>query len=195
MNTLKKTLVQGLKVTIPILITIAIVVWLVSSIESFFRVFLLLFIPQKYYFKGMGAIFGLTLVFVIGLLMNAWVVSKLYSWGESLIKKVPVVKTIYSALQDMMAFFGDSDKENKGSAVVVEFEGFRLLGFITREDYAELGLKSGPKDEVTVYIPMSYQMGGFTILISSSCLKPIALSSQDTMRFILTAGVGKKSAN
>lgn len=194
MDTVKKTLIQGLKVTIPILITIAIVVWLVSSIESFFRVFLLLFIPQNYYFKGMGAIFGVALVFVIGLLMNAWVVNKLYSWGESLIKKIPLIKTIYSALQDMMAFFGDSDKEDKGSAVVVEFEGFRLLGFITRKDYAELGLKNGPKDEVAVYIPMSYQMGGFTILISSSFLKPIGLSSQDTMRFILTAGVGKKNA-
>lgn len=192
MNTVKRNLLQGLKVTIPILITIAIVGWLVSSIEYFFRTFLLMFMPQKYYFKGMGAIFGLVLVFVIGLLMNAWVVSKLYSWGESLIKKVPIIKTIYSALQDMMAFFDSSGKEDQGSAVVVEFDGFRLLGFITRKDYAELGLNKGPNDEVVVYIPMSYQVGGFTILISSSLLKPVALSSQDAMRFILTAGVGKK---
>lgn len=194
METLKKTLIRGLKVTIPIIITIAIVVWLVTNIESFFRVFILLFVPQKYYFKGMGAIFGLTLVFLIGLLMNAWVVNRVYGWGEFLIKKIPVVKTIYSALQDMMAFLDSSEKEGKGSAVVVEFEDFRLLGFVTRKDYAELGLAKGPKDEVAVYIPMSYQVGGFTVLISSSFIKPIDLSAQDAMRFILTAGVGKKTS-
>lgn len=192
MNRIKSTLNLGLQTAVPLILTIAVVVWLVSSVEAFFGFFIQLFIPKQYYYPGMGAVFGLVLVFSTGFLMNAWVVSMFYEWWENQIKRVPLVKTIYQSIQDVMAFFDTSKKTQDGEAVVLELPQGRILGIVTREDLSEFAF-GGEDHEVAVYVPMSYQIGGFTLLVPRSKIKKIDTTTKDAMRFILTAGVGKEN--
>ena len=74
--------------------------------------------------------------------------------------------------------------------VLVRFENppMRMLGFVTREDLTTTS-SDLDQDQIAVYLPMSYQLGGFTIIVSRSMLSPVAMSVEEAMRWAMTAGV------
>jgi uncharacterized membrane protein len=69
-----------------------------------------------------------------------------------------------------------------------------LIGFITREDFKDLPKNLGDKDKVAVYLPMSYQVGGFMVIVPKSRITIVDMSIEEAMKFALTAGLstGKK---
>jgi uncharacterized membrane protein len=73
--------------------------------------------------------------------------------------------------------------------VTVGQPSVRLLGFVTREDFSDCPEGMGGEDKVAVYLPMSYQIGGYTVNVPRSCVEPIDMSFQDAMRYALTAGM------
>ena len=79
--------------------------------------------------------------------------------------------------------------------VLVEFPGqaFSLVGFVTTESVEYLKLPEKLKGKVAVYLPMSYQIGGYTIYVSPDHLTPLDLSFEEAMRTVITAGVAQHS--
>ena len=65
----------------------------------------------------------------------------------------------------------------------------RLLGFLTRSDFSDMPKGVGNEDEMAVYLPMSYQVGGYTVLIPRKRVTPVPMSREEAMRFVLTAGL------
>ena len=61
---------------------------------------------------------------------------------------------------------------------------------VTIEDLNAAGLAQGD-DEVAVYLPMSYQIGGYTLLLPRRCLTPLEMGFEDAMRFVITAGLSR----
>lgn len=191
MNTVKSAFYRGLKITVPILITAAIILWLVQFIELFFGFIIKLLIPDSYYIPGMGALFGLILIFTVGIVMSADFMSRIHDYFEYQVKRIPIVRIIYQAIQDMMGFLDRSKDQSHGATVLVEVVGpIKLLGFVTREDLFAIGISKD--DDVCVYCPMSYQMGGYTMIVSRSKIKPVDISAQEAMSFIFTAGIARK---
>jgi uncharacterized membrane protein len=69
----------------------------------------------------------------------------------------------------------------------------RLVGFLMREDLGELPSEAGG-GRVAVYLPMSYQIGGYTVLVPPESVKPAGMSREEAMRFVLTAGLSSRPA-
>jgi len=65
----------------------------------------------------------------------------------------------------------------------------RLIGFVTREDLTDTPLGVEDQEPVAVFLPMSYQMGGFTIMVPRSAVRKIDMSVEQAMRFAITAGM------
>jgi uncharacterized membrane protein len=65
----------------------------------------------------------------------------------------------------------------------------RLMGFLTRGEWDDVPEGIGDDDRVAVFLPMSYQLGGFTTIVPRSAVTPIDMSIEDAMTFCLTAGV------
>ena len=191
---MKKIFLLGLKTIVPIALTIALVAWLFETLEGFFGYFVERLTGPSLYFPGLGLIIGIVFIFFVGILMNAWVAQQLYALGERILKKIPVIKSLYSAFTDLMGFF-DANKRPKGSAVMVDMPqlGVRVIGFITRENFDDLPEGMQNEDEVLVYIPLSYQIGGFTTLLPRSRLTPLDMPVDRVMSFCLTAGVTGKN--
>lgn len=188
---IKNTLMRGLKVTIPLLLTFLLVIWAGQTIEGLFGSFLKPILP--FYFPGLGALLGLVMIFLVGLSINAWVVQAIWSWGERVIDKIPFVKTIYSSLTDMVNLM-DQSKGSLGAPVIVNVEGVKLLGFITCEHPgAFVSNEIKESDEVVVYLPMSYQIGGYMVVLPRSKITALSVSTQEVMKFVLTAGITKKN--
>jgi uncharacterized membrane protein len=200
MRKLSKMFLAGLAAILPIAITVYILVWLGQSAESAFRgmiegvlngiarIFHLSAIP---YVPGMGLAAGFVIIFLIGLLLQVWVFRRLLAYGERLLKRIPVVKTVYGAVRDLMSFLSESKEKSLNQVVMVTLgnTNLRLVGFVTREDFSAFPKDMATADTIAVYLPMSYQMGGFTALLPRSAVKPIEMSFEDAMRFALTAGM------
>jgi uncharacterized membrane protein len=194
MASIKQAFLKGLQITVPILITFAILIWLLETVEQFFGLVIKLIIPVQYYIPGMGLLFGLSLMIFVGYVMYASFISRIYEYFEDKVKKIPGVKVIYGAIQDVMGFIDQSGAKEHGSTVLVEVLGdIKLLGFVTREDLDDLHIVDEGK--VCVYCPMSYQIGGYTIFVSKNQLKPVDMNTQEAMSFIFTAGISKKKGS
>ena len=191
MTRVTRIFLTGLAAVLPITVTVYVLYWLGSTAELLMGRGLRMLIPDSLYWPGMGVVAGLALVFAIGVLMSAWLFRAFVGWGERLLERIPLVKTLYGSVRDLMGFFSGTDKKTMSKAVMVTAgnTGLRFIGFITREDFGNLPTGIGGDDTVAVYLPMSYQMGGYTTMVPRSAVQPIDMSIEDAMRFALTAGV------
>ena len=187
-----RTFFTGLAVVLPIFVTVAVMVWLVHAVESTLGVVVRVFLPEGSYQSGLGLLLALALVFSIGVLMEAIYFRRIMQWFEEVLNRIPLVKTIYSAMRDLMSLFSRDGKRTFSKVVLVQWPGFpgKLIGFVTIEDFSALPVKPGA-EAVAVYMPMSYQIGGYTVFLPRSCLTPLDMTLEEAMRFVVTAGMSR----
>jgi uncharacterized membrane protein len=178
----------GLLTVLPIVITIYFTLWVLGVMEKFFGKQLMLLIPDDWYRTGMGLVVAIVVVFVVGLLMGDIVFRRVVQWAEWLLLEIPLVRSVYAAMRDLLGLFAQH-KEPALQVVTVEFAGARFLGFVTRTDFADLPAGIGREGEVAVYLPMSYQIGGYTVMVPRTAITPVEMSREDAMKWILTAGL------
>lgn len=196
MKSLSKIFLAGLAAVVPIAITLYILYWLGSSAERLFGGMLKFILPHALYWPGMGLAIGIGVIFLAGLFMRAWIVRKLFNWAEGLVTRIPFVKTVYGSAKDLIAFV-TSPKErefNQVVAITLPNTRIRLLGFITRDDVHDVAAGLAPEGDIAVYLPMSYQIGGYTVFVPRSTVEPVDMSMNDAMRFAITAGMSTSSA-
>lgn len=182
---------QGLIAILPIALTLYLIYWLATSAESVLGRGIQYVIPEGYYKPGMGVATGFMLTLGIGVLLKIWVFRKVFSLGETLLQQIPGIKSLYGSVRDLVGFF-DSSKEkgfDKTVMVAVGDEDTRLMGLVTRDDFADLPEGIGDEQTVAVYLPMSYQLGGFTIMVPKNKTQPVDMTVDQAMQFVLTAGV------
>ena len=192
-KSVSKTLLTGFITLVPAVLTIYLLYWLVVSSEQVLGGALRWLLPKATYFPGLGTIAGLVLVFCVGLLMKAVLVRKLFAFGERILYQLPVIKSVYRAIRDFFDFFSPQ-KEGLGEVVIVNVNQMEMIGFITQADSQRLPEAFRDRDSALVYIPMSYMIGGFTLLIPHKDIKPCKMSMDEAMRFVLTAGITGKNS-
>ncbi|MCK4707217.1 MAG: DUF502 domain-containing protein [Gammaproteobacteria bacterium] len=185
---LSKTLLSGFITLLPVVLTIYLLYWLGVSSEELMGNALRYFLPENTYFPGLGMLAGVTVVFIVGLMMNAYLVRKLFLFGEELLYRLPLIKSVYRAFRDFFDFF-KPNKEGLGQVVAITINGMELIGFITQEDPQRLPPSFRDRDSVLVYLPMSYMVGGYTLLVPRSDLRLLNMTRDEAMRFVLTAGI------
>jgi uncharacterized membrane protein len=192
LKSISKILITGFITLLPVVLTIYLIYWLAISSEQVMGNALKFMLPNTVYFPGMGMIAGLIVVFIVGLMMNAYMVRQLFALGEQLLYRLPLIKTVYRAFRDFFDFFSPK-KEQFGQVVAVTVNGMELVGFVTQENPQRLPESFRDRDSVLVYLPMSYMVGGYTVLIPRSDLRPLKMSMEEAMRFVLTAGITGKN--
>jgi uncharacterized membrane protein len=191
MRYVTKILLKGIGAVLPVVLTLYLVYWLGVSLEKTLRPVIGLVLPDGYYRPGTGLVLGLLLLFLVGLLVDAWIVRRLFRAGETLLEKIPLVKSVYGALRDFTAYFSRMQENRELQRVVwVQIAGCRLLGFITGSEASPFpGGKSEQGSLVAVYLPMSYQIGGFTVYVPGDAVEPLDIPAEEAMKLILTAGL------
>lgn len=189
MKYLSQIFLAGLAAVVPLALTVALLVWLGVQSERLLGGAVRWLLPDALVFPGLGLILGIVLVFGVGLLMQIWLVQRLFAVGEALLERIPLIKTVYGSIRDVMHMFSRRDGEETGKPVVVHLAGRdeALLGLVTRDGLEE---DMGGADIVAVYLPMSYQIGGYTLLLPRDQVSPLDMGAQEAMRFVLTAGMG-----
>jgi len=189
------TLLAGLFTILPVVLTIYLLYWLAVSAEEVLGTVIRLILPQTLYWPGMGVIAGLLVIFAIGLLMNAYVVQRLFDQAEQLLYRLPLVKSVYRALRDFLDFFSPEQKKEFDHVVAVSLgNGMEVIGFVTQAVADRLPEDFRQTDSILVYVPMSYMIGGFSVFMPRDAVRPIKMNMDEAMRFTLSAGITGKNA-
>lgn len=186
------TLITGFITVLPVVLTIYLLYWLAVSSEQMMGAALRYLLPDTMYFPGMGTLVGLVIIFLIGLLMKAVLVRQLFAFGENILYHLPIIKTVYRAIRDLFDFFSPK-QDSFGRVVIVEIAGMEIIGFVTQENRERLPEAFRDNDSVLVYLPMSYMIGGYTLLVPREKTRPCKMRMEEAMRFALTAGITGKN--
>jgi uncharacterized membrane protein len=201
---LRTWFLQGIALLAPLIITLALLIWLGQSVEVFVGGLLRHLMPDAWYVPGMGLVAGLLVTLAAGLLANLFLVRWLVELAERVLDRIPLVKSLFQGLKDVARFFARTGDQDLGRPVVVTLPlgdaSIQLVGFMMQE-HAELPLaeaeanaESEQSDRVAVYLPMSYQVGGYTLYLERGRVRPLAVGAEQALRSVITGGALNEEA-
>lgn len=189
----RRYLVAGVLVWLPILATVWVVTFLLQIMDR-----TLVLLPHAYRpetllgfrLPGIGLVFALIILFLTGLLVTNLVGRRLIIWGEDLLNRIPVVRTVYGGVKS----FAESVLSQSNSfrkVVMVEYPraGAWSIGFLTAEDVPEVSEKLG-EPHVAVYISVALNAtAGYLVILPRRQVVDLEMSVDAAMKMIITCGV------
>jgi len=169
---------QGLLYIILISVTLYVVYWVFTKIDGIL----------PFQFPGLGLIVIIALITFIGFAGSTIITSPINSFFQRLLKKAPLLQTIYSSMKDLMRTFVGKKKGFNQAVLIKLYENSTIerIGFITNEDLSSLGIKEG---KILVYLPHSYAFSGQLFVVEKSYITPIDKPSSEIMKLIVSGGV------
>jgi len=184
---------SGLVTVLPLALTVYVIWWVVHTLEEWLRRALIAvdLVSPEHYWPGLGLITGFALLLAVGSLVNAYAGKIFLRYWDDLISRIPFVKTLYGGFRDVLSLLpsGSGEKRDLQRVVLARFGEVHAIGFVTREDVPAVLNSHGGRNWVTVYFPMSYAFGGYTIYLPRDHLQPLDISVEDAMRLAITAGL------
>jgi uncharacterized membrane protein len=182
-------LIKGLLIVVPVALSVFLVVWAVTTVDSWLNINNILGVDPKTganrNIPGLGLGLVLTIILVAGIFVTNFVTEPMYNWFQRTMNRLPLLNFIFSSIKDLTeAFVGDEKKFN--SPVLVEVEGeLKRIGFLTQNDLTKLDL---PGDAI-VYFPFSYSFAGQVYVVNKDKIKPLNMSAADAMKLVVSGGV------
>ena len=169
---------QGLLYIVPISVTLYVVYWTFQKIDGIL----------PFQFPGLGLIVIIALITFIGFAGSVIIASPINSFFQRLLRKAPLLKTIYSSMKDLMSTFVGKKKGFNQAVLIKLYENSTIerLGFITNENLSSLGIKGG---KILVYLPHSYAFSGQLFVVEKSYVTTIDKPSSEIMKLIVSGGV------
>ena len=184
---------SGLVTVLPLALTVYVIWWMVHTVEGWLRraLIALKIVSPEHYWPGLGLIAGFLLLLAVGSLVNAYAGKILLKYWDDFLGRIPFVKTLYGGFRDVVSLLpsGSGEKRDLQRVVLARFAGVHAIGFVTREDAPDVLVAHGGRDLVTVYFPMSYAFGGYTVYLPRELVQPLDISVEDAMRLAITAGL------
>mgnify|MGYP001232796262 CR=1 FL=1 len=181
--------IAGIVVLIPIGITLYLTIFLVSISSKI--------LPKEinpnhylpYNIPGLEIAISIVLITFIGWLSLSFIGKKLLNLLENILKKIPILRTIYSAIGQMTDTFTKTDKDKK-NVVLVEYprKGTWAVGFATKENSGEITDKT-KKDLINVFVPTTPNpTSGFLLMFPKDDVIYLDLTFEEASKFIVSAG-------
>jgi len=186
---LRNNFIVGVVVLIPIGITVYLTLF-ITKISS--KILPKELNPNHYLpydIPGVEIIISIILITFIGWLSLSFIGKKLLEIFNNILKRIPILRTIYSAFVQMLDIFNKSD-ENKKNVVLVEYprKGSWAVGFATRENKGEISKKS-KQNLVNVFVPTTPNpTSGFLLMFPKEEVIYLDMSFEEASRFIVSAG-------
>lgn len=191
MKRLIATMLKGLGAILPLALCVYLLYWFFSKAEALTKAIYLLVFPADFYFPGLGMLLTLVLLFASGLLVQIFFIRYFLELAEKLINRIPVVKSLYSGIKDFVGFVSAPNSSDNRNAVAVSMpDGSKLIGLVTGGSAAKQLFSGEEANRVAVYMPMSYQIAGYTLYVEKERLELLDISVEEALRICMTAGMG-----
>ena len=181
--------ITGIVVLIPIGITIYLTIFLVSISSKI--------LPKEinpnhylpYNIPGLEIVISIILITFIGWLSLSFLGKKLLNIFENLLKRIPILRTIYSAIGQMTDTFASSENK-KNNVVLIEYprKGSWAVGFATKDNEGEISNKTNKK-LVNVFVPTTPNpTSGFLLMFPKDEIIYLDMTFEEASKFIVSAG-------
>ncbi|HUL92167.1 MAG TPA: DUF502 domain-containing protein [Burkholderiales bacterium] len=191
---MKKILITGLLIWIPLAITL----WVLELIVSTMDQSLLLLPPQYqpqallgYQIPGIGALLTVLVVFVTGALASNILGQRLLLFWESLLGRIPVVKTIYNGVKQVSDTLFAPGGQAFSKALLVQYprEGSWTIAFLTGRPGGDVA-NHLQGDYVSVYVPTTPNpTSGFFLMMPSADVIALDMSVDEALKYVISMGV------
>jgi uncharacterized membrane protein len=194
MSALRKWLFTGLLVIVPGVITIAVLNWIVGTLDQTLQILPGAWQPDKllgFHIPGFGVLLTLLILLVVGATASNFAGRKLVQLGDGLVSRIPVVRSIYSSVKQVSdTLFSESGNAFR-TAVLVQWprDGVWTVAFVTGTPNGEVAAYL--RDEfVSVYVPTTPNpTGGYFVMVRKSDCVELDMSVDAALKYIISMGV------
>jgi len=194
MAALRKWLFAGLLVLVPLIITLWVLEWVISTLDQTLRILPVSWQPDQWlgvHIPGLGVIFALAILLSIGALASNIIGHRLVSWWHALLHRIPVVRSIYSGVKQV----SDTLFSEKGNAfrqaLLVQWprEGMWTIAFLTGSPGGDVA-RHLLDDCLSVYVPTTPNpTGGYFVLVPRSACIELDMSVDEALTYVISMGV------
>jgi len=194
MSALRKWLFTGLLVIVPGVITAWVLNWIIGTLDQTLQILPGSWQPDRllgFHIPGFGVLLTLAILLIVGALASNFAGRKLVEWGDALVSRIPVVRSIYSSVKQVSdTIFSESGNAFR-TAVLVQWprEGVWTVAFVTGAPNGEVAAYL--RDEfVSVYVPTTPNpTGGYFVMIRKSDCIELDMSVDAALKYIVSMGV------
>jgi len=190
----RKWLFSGLLVLVPLMITLWVLEWVISTLDQTLHILPAAWQPDRWlglHIPGLGVVFALAVVLAIGAMASNFIGNQLVAWWHALLHRIPVVRSIYSGVKQV----SDTLFSEKGNAfrqaVLVQWPhaGMWTIGFVTGTPGGEL-LQHLPGEHLSVFVPTTPNpTGGYFVMLKKSDCVVLDMSVDEALTYVISMGV------
>ena len=194
MRLLRKYLIAGLLVWLPLAATVVVIKLLIDLLDKAILLFPPEWQPETLFgfsIPGFGIVIGVSILILTGAFAANLFGRKLVGFWEAVLGRIPLVRTIYSSVKQVLETLFSSNSESFRRVVLIEYprKGIWSLGFQTNEALTAARKASG-KDLVSIFVPTTPNpTSGFIVMLPTDEITQLDISVEDGFKFIISMGV------
>lgn len=193
MNSIRRWLLAGLLVLVPLAITLAVLNWIVTLLDQTLEILPGTWHPDKllgFHLPGFGVLLTLGIVLLMGAIASNFLGRKLLMLGNALMRRIPIVRSIYSSVKQVSDTLFSENGNAFRKALLVQWprEGVWTIGFLT-------GLPGGdvinhlPTDYLSVYVPTTPNpTGGYFVMLKKTECIELKMSVDEALTYVISMG-------
>lgn len=194
MSSIRRWLLAGLLVLVPVAITLAVLNWIVATLDQTLLILPVAWHPDRllgFHLPGFGVLLTLGIVLLMGALASNFLGKKLLLVGNALLRRIPIVRSIYSSVKQVSDTLFSENGNAFRKALLVQWprEGVWTIGFLT-------GLPGGdvvnhlPADYLSVYVPTTPNpTGGYFVMLKKAECIELKMSVDEALTYVISMGV------
>jgi uncharacterized membrane protein len=194
MHALRKWLVAGLLVVVPVAITAAVLNWIIGTLDQTLLILPEAWQPDRvigFHIPGFGVLLTLAILLVVGAAASNFVGKKLVILGDAIVSRIPVVRSIYSSVKQVSdTLFSESGNAFR-TAVLVQWPRPEVwtIAFVTGSPGGDVANYLG-SDYVSVYVPTTPNpTGGYFVMLRKADCIELKMSVDEALKYVVSMGV------
>ena len=194
MAALRRWLLAGLLVLVPLIITVWVLNWVVSTLDQTLQILPATWQPDRLlgvHIPGFGVLLALAIVLVIGGVASNFLGRKLVSWWDALLGRIPIVRSIYSSVKQVSDTLFSENGNAFRKALLVQWPrpGVWTIAFQTGTPGAGI-MDHLDGEYLSVYVPTTPNpTGGYFVMLKKSDCVELAMSVDEALTYVISMGV------
>ena len=195
MNALRKWLLSGLLVIVPVVITFLVLEWVVGLLDQTLQILPMAWHPDRVlgvHIPGFGVILTLAILLVVGATVSNFIGNKLVQWGDAVVTRIPVVRSIYSSVKQVSDTLFSENGNAFRKAVLVQWprEGIWTVAFVTGAPGGDVATYLREDEFLSVYVPTTPNpTGGYFVMLRKSDCIELNMSVDEALKYVVSMGV------
>ena len=193
-KSLRSYLITGLIVWLPILVTFVVLRFIIELLDKTIALLPTAYQPQHLIgmrIPGLGVIISLLLLLATGILATNFFGQRLMAWGEALLAKIPLVRSIYNAVKQVMQAIFATNSQAFRKVLLIEYprKGSWSIAFLTGSPNSEILTATG-EELLSVFVPTTPNpTSGFLMMIPKKETIELSMTIEEALKFIISLGV------